>query len=327
MFVEGLSPSLRSALERVAVLRRFDDPFLRFMLSDDFDVEILDELKHLPFVTTSSEGYTIHDVVREILSKNISFTDPEKYRKFKKNAWLYLIKKIQSKDRDELWKSTADLLYLIENPVIRDAFFPRGFMNLAIETAKKDDAKAIIDIAEQNEPTEGVNIIKLWWQNYPEAFRVVRNFINEVEGFFIFIDIALVDRKVLNDDPVTKSWYKHLDENPLRDKDRTLFLRRWLSKDFGEMPCTPQGACFLDVKRNYMELRPHLKRMYLTINDLETYKPVLITLGFKLVESFDVVVGDLKYHTAVLDFGTDSVDGWLKRLIGIELGIENLETQ
>ena len=327
IFVEGVSPNLRSVLESVCVLRRFDDPLLRFMLSDDFDVEIVDELINFPFVMTSYEGYMIHDIVRETLSRNISFTDPEKYRKYKKNAWLYLIKKIQSKDRDELWKSTADLLYLIENPAIREAFFPKGFMNLAVESANKEDQKAIIDLAEQNEPADGLRIIKLWWENNPEAFRVVRNFINEVEGFFIFTDIDDIDCKVINEDPVVKSWLKHLNKNPIGEKDKTYFLRRWLSKEFGEMPCTPQAACFLDVKRNYMELRPHLKRMYLTINDLETYKPALIPLGFNHLDGFDVVVGDLKYHSAVLDFGPDSVDGWLKRLIGIELGIENLETQ
>ena len=73
-----------------------------------------------------------------------------------------------------------------------------------------------------------------------------------------------------------------------------------------------------------MELRPNLKRMYLTINDLEAYAPALNSLGFKFVEEADVVLGDLKYHAAVLDFGPDSVDGWLRRLIGIELGIEKI---
>lgn len=323
-FLEGVSPTMRNTLESISVLRRFDNPFLRFMLSDDYNENIIDELLSLPFITMSSDGYHMHDIVRETLSKNLSISDPEKYKTFKKRAWLYLIKKMEAQDRDELWKSTADLLYLLENPVIRDAFFPRGFNNLAVEPAKQEDEINIMDIASQNEPAEGARIIKLWWDNYPEAFRVVRNFINEIEGFFIFSEIKDIDAGVMYEDPVAKSWYKHVDDNPIGKNDKAYFLRRWLSKGYGEMPCTPQAACFLDVKRNYMELRPNLKRMYLTVHDLETYAPALTSLGFKFVDEADVVIGNLKYHAAVLDFGPESVDGWLRRLIGMELGIEKL---
>lgn len=74
-----------------------------------------------------------------------------------------------------------------------------------------------------------------------------------------------------------------------------------------------------------MELRPNLKRMYMTVNDLETYAPIAIPLGFKILEKGECIIGDLKYHTAIMDFGPESIDGWLRRLIGIELGIESLE--
>jgi DNA-binding NtrC family response regulator len=324
-FIDGLTPTMKNTLESVSVLRRFDDPFLRFMLSDDFEEEIIYELANLPFTTITSEGYLMHDIVRETLSKNLRFTDPEKYKKFKRNAWLYLIKKAQVKDREELWKSTADLLYLIENPAVRDAFFPRGFINLTVEMAEDKDEKTIMKLAKQNEPAEGARIIKYWWENYPYSFKVVKNLINEIEGFFIFSEIGELDHRVLNEDPVAKTWYKHLDDNPIGKNEKVLFLRRWLSKGFGEMPCTPQAASWLDVKRNYMELRPNLKRMYMTVNDLETYAPIAIPLGFKILEKGECIIGDLKYHTAIMDFGPESIDGWLRRLIGIELGIESLE--
>jgi transcriptional regulator with AAA-type ATPase domain len=323
-FIDGLTPTMKNTLESVSVLRRFDDPFLRFMLADDFNEEIINELTNLPFTTMSSEGYLIHDIVRETLSKNLCFTDPERYKEFKRNAWLYLIKKVQVEDRDELWKSTADLLYLIENPVIRDAFFPRGFVNLTVEMARDDDENTIMSLAKQNEPAEGARIIKHWWENFPYSFKVVKNLINEIEGFFIFSEIGELDRRVLNKDPVSKTWYEHLDNNPIGNNEKVLFLRRWISKDFGEMPCASQAASWLDVKRNYMELRPKLKRMYMAVNDLDTYAPIAIPLGFKIFEQGECVIGDLKYHTAIMDFGPESVDGWLRRLIGVELGIENL---
>ena len=90
------------------------------------------------------------------------------------------------------------------------------------------------------------------------------------------------------------------------------------------MPCLPQAASWIDVKRTYMELRPNLKRLYTTVIDLETWGPIVTPLGFRLLEHGEDVIGDLKYYSAVLDFGPESVDGWLKKLIGIELGVENI---
>ncbi len=74
-----------------------------------------------------------------------------------------------------------------------------------------------------------------------------------------------------------------------------------------------------------MELRPNLKRIYTTVIDLEAWGPIVIPLGFKLIEQGESVIGELKYYSAAMDFGPESVDGWIRRLIGIELGIENLE--
>ncbi len=45
-------------------------------------------------------------------------------------------------------------------------------------------------------------------------------------------------------------------------------------------------------------------------------------LGFVPLEETNVVLGGVTYHTAMLDFGPSSVDGWLRGLIGAELSAE-----
>ena len=49
--------------------------------------------------------------------------------------------------RRELWRYTADMLYLIDNPVVREAFFPTGTQPLAVEPAEPRDAPAVTAIA------------------------------------------------------------------------------------------------------------------------------------------------------------------------------------
>jgi Transcriptional regulatory protein, C terminal len=108
-----------------------------------------------------------------------------------------------------------------------------------------------------------------------------------------------------------------------------LGFRRWLDYDRGELPCATQAASWLDVKRTYMQLRPKLRRIYVVVQDVATYWPIVERLGFRPLTSagddFTPVgpqlVGSAQYSSVVLDFGPGSVDGWLARLVAAELGV------
>ena len=86
-----------------------------------------------------------------------------------------------------------------------------------------------------------------------------------------------------------------------------------------------QAACWLDVKRVYMEMRPALGRIYMPIRDLSPYAEVAPRLGFETWEGGTVKIGGREYQLVVLDFGAASVDGWLARLVAAELGVTNDE--
>jgi len=53
-----------------------------------------------------------------------------------------------------------------------------------------------------------------------------------------------------------------------------LFIRRWLSRDEWGDNLRHASRCWLDIKRSYMEMRPHLRRVYVTMHDLVPYVPV-----------------------------------------------------
>ena len=100
-----------------------------------------------------------------------------------------------------------------------------------------------------------------------------------------------------------------------------MFLRRWLSRDDGEAPCAVQAAAWVDVKRTYLELRPDLRRVYLTLQDIAPYGAAATQLGFQVLEDLATNLGDAPYYSAMLDFGPGSVDGWICNLLAAELGI------
>jgi len=213
------------------------------------------------------------------------------------------------------------MLYLLENPTIREAFFPTGTQVYTVEPARADDEKSIRSICERQDGLEAAIYLWRWWQSAPETFTAVHDGSGRTVGFYCMFDAASVDSSRIPDDPIVQSWRAHLEQKPVPTRQRVLFLRRWLSEDAGEAPSPIQAACWLDIKRTYLSLRPSLCRVYLALRDLATYAPVALTLGFRPIPSAQVQLGPDTYQTAMLDFGPSSVDGWLARLVAAELGV------
>jgi hypothetical protein len=149
----------------------------------------------------------------------------------------------------DLWRYTADLLYVLENPVVREAFFPCGGLEYAVEPARSQDERAILDIIEQHENSVAARYLTRWWKEAPETFAVARDRKGSVAGFYIVFDPMSVPGRLCREDPVTCEWLDHLDQQPMPRQQRALFLRRWLSADGGEAPSAVQAACWVDVKR------------------------------------------------------------------------------
>jgi hypothetical protein len=314
------NPNTREAVRFTSIARRITRSLLR-ALGVPAD-EQWEELRNLPFIDTWRDGLRVHDAVREAAALTLRASDPERYLECRRKAWRQLRDELRSAARSELWRYTADMLYLIENPVVREAFFPSGHQELAVEPAQANDINEIRRITTAHEGPSGASIVDRWWKIQPQAFRVARNRKGRVVAYYTMCEARELVSELRTDDPIAAAWCRHLGERPIADTDRALFLRRWLGEESGEAPSSEQATCWLDVKRAYMELRPELRRVYLTVVDLPTYAPVATQLGFEPVPSAVVELDGRDYHTAVLDFGPASVDGWITRLVGDELGVD-----
>jgi hypothetical protein len=313
-------PSTRAALEAGSVVRRVTRSLLRAMLGEED--ESFELLAELPFVEPRADGLVIHDAVRDAVAAVLRGTDPERYRAHRREAWRQLRAEVGQASQAELWRYTADMLYIIENPIVREAFFPSAMQPLAVEAARHGDEAAILRIAERHENAEAVRLFRSWWEEAPETFSVARDGDGEVTAFFLLLDNATMLPPAVRDDPVVRQWVEHLRDEGVPRGERVLGLRRWLDAEHGEGPCASQAACWLDVKRTYMALRPDLRRIYVAVQDVPTYWPAVEKLGFRPVAERAAEVGGEAYASVFLDFGPGSVDGWLGGLVAAELGLE-----
>lgn len=323
VFLAGFAAETVEAAEAASAVRRVTEPLLRALLDVSSVREVFNKLQSLPFIDVTTEGLRFHDVVHDTISKDLAWRDSERYRTYRKRAWHYFFKESRECFADNLWQCTADMLYLIQNPVVREAFFPEGVSEHIVEPATDGDAEDIKEIVTTTEPEQSARLIEQWWEKHSESFSVAKTRDGSLSAFYIVFDPRDADPKLLEEDPLTAAWSRHLNENPINDGERALFLRRWLARTTGEAPSPAQGACWLDIKRVYMALRPSLRRLYTTVTDLATYAPIVVPLGFAPIEEANATVGGIVYHSALLDFGPSSVDGWIASLVGEELGVES----
>jgi class 3 adenylate cyclase len=315
-------PRTREALNAASVVRRTTRSLLQAMLPTGVAEESFEKLAALPFVERDRDGLFVHDAVRSAVAAALRAADPAMHQAHRRAAWQQLRVEVRSAGLAELWRYTADLLYIVENPIVREAFFPSETHRLIVEPARRDDWAAIQAIIDRHESREAADALKSWWTTLPGSFQVARDHAGKLCGFYCMIERSAVDRwSPAHDDPVVREWLAHERSSPLERNEIALLLRRWLADEEGEQPSVVQAACFLDIKRTYMELRPRLRRVYTTLCDESAWQSALEKLGFGMLPG-SVTLGGRAYHSALLDFGPHSVDGWLSKLAADELGVD-----
>ena len=147
LYLAGLVAGTRRALEAACVVRRTTLSLLGAMLPQHPPAESFEALRRLPFVEMGSEGLVIHDTVREVTAALLRAADPVAHRRHRAAAWRQLRRELRDAGSAQLWRYTADMLYLVEHPAVRDAFFPVSSEGFVVEPARADDAPAVEAIA------------------------------------------------------------------------------------------------------------------------------------------------------------------------------------
>ncbi len=310
----------RRALTAAAVLRRATRSLLAAMLGTEAIDPILARLQALPFVTLAHDGLVIHEAVRSALARSLNALDPQRYQDLRRLAWNGLQREVESVGRVQLWRYTADILYLVEQPSIREAFFPTDIPQQLVEPARPDDAAAVAAITLRHDGPEGARAVDAWWQELSEAFSVVRGPRGEVVAYSILAFAGQVSARLERQDPVAAAWRAHAALAQLPTDRPVLFSRRLLTRDGGERPSIERAACFLDIKRTYLET-PRAARIYAAIHPDDELLAVFQPLGFRVLEELAVEQDGRELATVMLDFGPGGIPGWIARLVDALYGV------
>lgn len=311
IYLDGLDPATRRALDAASLTRRTTLSVLQAMLPDDDATATFERLRRLPFVVLSPDGLVVHDTVREAASALLRATNPEAYWRMRAAAWSRLRTELRGAPSRDMGRYTADMLYLIEEQAVRAAFFPPAVGEQAVEPARPEDLPAVEEIARRWVGEGERELVRRWWDAAQEGFLIARDEDGAPSGFACLVEPQTVSSRLLDDDPVARSWREHLRrERPPRHQ-RTLFLRYIAG---GEVGSVAGAALLLEVTRKYMELRPQLRRVYAQARDFYgADETCALVMGYLPIEG--------QPESVCVDFGPASVDGWLDELGQRELRV------
>jgi hypothetical protein len=94
------------------------------MVPEHFSEEAFAALRALPFVETAADGLAVHETVRAAIAASLRALDPERHQALRRAAWTCLRAEVAGAARAQRWRYMADLLYLVDRPQVREAFFP-----------------------------------------------------------------------------------------------------------------------------------------------------------------------------------------------------------
>ncbi len=155
-----LDPRTREMLDAASVVRRPTLSLLAAMLPEMAPQDAFDRLRRLPFVELSDDGLAIHDTVREAIAALLRSSDPDRSKRYRAAAWRQLRNEVARASNQDMWRYTADLLYILQNPIVREAFFPTTDHLYSVDAARPADGEAIAEIAERYMPPASARAIE-----------------------------------------------------------------------------------------------------------------------------------------------------------------------
>jgi hypothetical protein len=317
-YLDPLEPELRAAVEALSVVRRGTLDVLASMLPGA-EAAILGQLAKLPFVRVSIDGLALHEAIGVSIALAMRGVDPSRYAAYRQAAWRVIDRELAAARPSEVWRYTADLLYLIDHPLVREAFFPSAAPNHAVEPATRDDLDDVVSIAVAHLSRGRAATVAAAARTFPGQLRVARSADEHVAGFLLPLERGMLSSGPIGGDPAVAVVRGHLRGRPLPPHQEVLVLLAALARTSGEAPSEVTAALWLDIKRTYLDRRDRLRRVYAVIADLEGFLAAARPLGFERVGEPVTVDGE-EYHVAVLDFGPTCVDGWLSRLAQGQVG-------
>ncbi|CAM4372403.1 helix-turn-helix transcriptional regulator [Paenibacillus tarimensis] len=142
---------LRQLVMAASIPRTFNLETLSLLLENELPVTRFEELIRLSFVSQSSRGWNIHELVRETLQHSFRRRMPDTYDKLNAKALQIFSARIRNRiaNKQDITQEVAEVVTFSDNPVLRAHFRHTSWSQNVIERFRPDNMPELLSYLER----------------------------------------------------------------------------------------------------------------------------------------------------------------------------------
>jgi hypothetical protein len=321
------TPLQGAALEAAAQVRVVTEPLLGALLDLPTGVaaplgevtvsELFGWLRTLPFAESGLSGLYLHDLVREVLARDLRWRQPDLYATYHDRARAHYLTRLEGQDAAGQAAALLDLIYL--HPDLR-AFLqpPDEAAGLRLDALRSEDVESVVAAVRRHEGADSAALAGLWLAKAPQSWRVVRRGDGQADGAVCLLPIT--DRSDDGGDPALGAARRQLVHHPpLRPGEVVTLIRFWLAHDSYQAVSPVQSLIATEFARHFLTTAG-LAVTILPFAQPEDWEAFCSYADQTRAPDADFGVGDRTYRAYVHDWRTVPPAAWVARLSRMEIG-------
>jgi hypothetical protein len=188
------------------------EDLLAAALPDDDAAVLFAWLRELPFVESGAHGLHPHDAVRETLTADLRWRDPQAFREMQGRLSAHLLRRVREVAEPEALMPMGALLHVHRDDPSLPLPMSFGVQHqVEDEPLRPGDLPVAVGMAARHEGEESADLVRYWFARQPEAFRLYR-LIDTGEPVAFSARLRLHDAAEARDvavDPVVAAAWRH----------------------------------------------------------------------------------------------------------------------
>ncbi|GBG38408.1 hypothetical protein NJB14197_32790 [Mycobacterium montefiorense] len=303
----------RQALEVCAHVEVTTEELLRSALGDGA-ADLFEWLRGLPFIESGRYGVYPHDVVRDLLSQDLRWRDPEGSGSLHRMVHGHVLNRVRAASGPEVIEAARSWLFLYRHTSSLAGYLTWAGRGEVYETPYlPEDRAAVLRLTAECEDAESVRIAEFWLDRQPDAFHLQRKAeTGEIVAFSAWLRLHHPEPDEIAADPVIAAAWRHCDtDGPTRPGEYIAVSRFTVD---AEAYAKTSPAIDLMVTRIVAEwLRAHrLAWSFLVLLNIEPWVTQAKAIEHQPINE-RVTVGDRELLLYSHDWRTMPLESWLRR--------------
>ena len=247
-------PAHRVALEVSALVHFTTEALLAAALRVPDAYALFDWLRGLSFVTSTPAGLLLHATVREVLTIDLRWRNPEWHTELHRRIRQFLTERLRARPATHQPQALFDLVFLHRaNPILRPFFAWQPWDGLTTDTLHAADRPALRAMVARHEGEVAAELAEAWFDAQPAGVVIVRDAQGAPVGFaHTLLFDAAPDTATPHDPALTAARAFLTQRAPLRSGERASYLRFWMAAEAYQAISPVQSLLLLHTVRPWL---------------------------------------------------------------------------